>query len=238
MDALEIIRQLQQDSALRAQMRAVLLGEELLSLPELVQENSRQIAALTAKMDQVEEQIAALTTKMERVEEQIAALTSKMDQVERRLGRVEDRLGSLDGKFTEETYRRTFASRVRRVEGGLRIDSVLSSRDFDAILDSAVDSGLISEDEADRLALSDTVALGHMAKTGEQVAVVGEIASTVHIDDVLRALERAEIAARATGRRAVPVVMGQKAEVIRDALHPGVWLIENHDVKELLGDLG
>lgn len=224
MDALEIIRQLQQDSALRAQMRAMLLGDELLSLPELVQENSRQIAALTVIL--------------ERVEEQIAALTERMDQVERRFGRVEDRLGNLDGKFIEETYRRTFASRVRRIEGGLRIDSVLEGRDFDAILDTAVDSGSISEDEADRLALSDAVALGHMAKTGEQVAVVAEIASTAHIDDVLRALERADIAARATGRRAVPVVMGQKAEVIRDALHPGVWLVENHNVRELISDLG
>ena len=44
MDALEIMRQLQQDPALKAQLRTALLGEEILSLPELVRENSRQIA--------------------------------------------------------------------------------------------------------------------------------------------------------------------------------------------------
>ena len=46
MDTLEIIRQLQADPALKAELRAVLLSEEVLGLPELVRENSRRIAAL------------------------------------------------------------------------------------------------------------------------------------------------------------------------------------------------
>ena len=47
MDALDIIRQLQADPALKAELRAVLLGEEVLGLPELVKENSRRKAALS-----------------------------------------------------------------------------------------------------------------------------------------------------------------------------------------------
>lgn len=228
MDTLEIIRQLQQDPALKAELRAVLLGDEILSLPDLVKENSRQIAALAVKMERVEEQIAENSR-------QIAALVERMDQNDRRLGRVEDRISHLDGRFTEDKYRRTFGSRVRRVAGGLRIDSLLEGRDLDAILDRAVESGSISNDEAERLALSDVFALGHMAENGEQVAVVGEIGQTVHVDDVLRAIERADIAKRATGRRSVPIVMGQKAGVIRNAKHPGVWLVEDNKTRELIG---
>lgn len=49
---------MQNDPALKAQLRAIILGEELQSLPKLVAENSRQIAELTQKMDRVENQIA------------------------------------------------------------------------------------------------------------------------------------------------------------------------------------
>ncbi len=67
--------------------------------------------------------------------------------------------------------------------------------------------------------------------------MAAEIASTVHIDDVARARRRAEIAGRATKRRGIPVVMGEKAEVIKDASHAGVWLIENNKTRELLGGI-
>ena len=58
MDILEIIRQLQADPALKAELRAVLLGEEVLGLPELAKDNSRHFAALTDQMERVDEQIA------------------------------------------------------------------------------------------------------------------------------------------------------------------------------------
>ncbi len=44
MGALGIIRRMESDPALRARLRTVLLGEEVLTLPALVAENSRQIA--------------------------------------------------------------------------------------------------------------------------------------------------------------------------------------------------
>ncbi len=78
MDALEIMRQLQQDPALKAQLRTALLGEEILSLPELVRENSRQIAENSR-------QIAALTERMDRVEAQIAENSRQIASLARRV---------------------------------------------------------------------------------------------------------------------------------------------------------
>ena len=51
MDTLEIIRQLQADPALKAELRAFLLGEEVLGLPELVKDNSQQIATLVERKE-------------------------------------------------------------------------------------------------------------------------------------------------------------------------------------------
>ena len=224
MDALEIIRQMQQDPALRAEMRAVLLGEELLSLPELVQENSRQIAENSR-------QIAALAERMDQ-------LADVVGQHDARLVRVEDRLGQLQGDITEDKYRRSFASRAAKIEGKLRVSKVLSPEELADLSFTAADNGLVSNDEADQLLRTDAVAFGTIRATGEEVTLVAEIANRVHVDDVVRAVERAKIAGRAVpNRRAIPVVMGPEAEVIRDKAYSGVWLVENHETRELVGGI-
>lgn len=224
MDTLEIIRQMQKDAALRAEMRAVLLGEELLSLPELVKENSRQIAENSR-------QIAALTERMDQ-------LTEIIRHHDGRLVRVEDRLGQLQGDITEDKYRRSFASRAARIEGRVRVSKVLSPQEVDDLGYEASQSGLISDDEAGQLLRADAVAFGTVRATGEEITLVAEVANRVHVDDVVRAIERAKIAARALpNRRAIPVVMGPEAEVIRDKAYSGVWLVENHETRELVGGI-
>ena len=216
MDTLEIIRQLQQDPALKAELRAVLLGEEILSLPALVRENSRQIAENSRQM---------------------AALIERMDQNDRRLSKVEDRLGHLNGKFTEEMYRRAFATKVADIEDRIRRVKVLSRPDQADLSFDAVDKNLIDEAEAQELRDADVVAEGRIRSTGEEVTLVAETAHTVHVDDVLRAIKRADIASRATNRRCIPVVMGEKADVIKDTSYSGVWLIEKNQTRELLGEI-
>ena len=245
MDALEIIRQMQQDPALKAEMRAVLLGEEFLTLPELVQENSRQIAensrqiaALSIGMDQ-------LTARMDQLAERMDQVAARMDQLadiirlhDARLIRVEDNLGQLQGDITEDKYRRSFASRAAKIEGRMRVSKVLSPGELADLSFTAADSGLVSDDEADQLLLADAVAFGTVRATGEEVILVAEVANRVHVDDVVRAIERAKIAGRAVpNRRAIPVVMGPKAEVIRDKAYSGVWLVENHEARELVGGI-
>ncbi len=216
-------------------VRMEILGEELLSLPDLVKENSRQIAensrqiaALTERVDENSRQIAALTERMDENSRQIAELTQTVR-------RLDSRLGHLDGRFTEEVYRQAFATKVVNIDGKIRRVKIFSrSEQVDLSFDAA-DEGLITEDEASELSVADVVAEGRIRSTGEMVTLVAEIAVTVHKDDVTRALRRAEVASRATKRRCIPVVMGERAEVIRDTSYPGVWLVERDDIRELTG---
>ena len=69
MDTLEIIRQLQADPALKAQLRAVLLSEEVLGLPE----------------------------RIERVDEQLEKLVQVAQSHDKRLQRLENQVGEIDG---------------------------------------------------------------------------------------------------------------------------------------------
>ncbi len=232
----DLLKALREHPEWKEAVRIEILGEELLSLPDLVKENSRQIAENSRLIAENSRQIAENSRKIAELGERIDQLTEIMRQHELRLARVEDRLSSVVGDITEEKYRRTFASRVRKVESGtLRIDTVLSPEELSKAVDNASAKSMISEDEADELAVADVVAFGHISTTGEEVTVVAEISNTLHIHDVLRAIERANIAAKAvSNRRAIPVVMGPNSNALTHMDHPDVWLVENHSARQLI----
>jgi archaellum component FlaC len=97
---LKFLELLDRDPAFREEVRRKLLTDELLALPERVerlrleihkefervwraiQENNRQIAALTERMERVETQIATLAQQVQENSRQIAALTERMERVE------------------------------------------------------------------------------------------------------------------------------------------------------------
>ncbi len=68
MDTLAIIRELQADPGLRAQLRAVLLSEEILQLPQLVADNGRDIRALREVVASIERRQESLERRQESLE--------------------------------------------------------------------------------------------------------------------------------------------------------------------------
>ena len=81
MDTLEIIRELEHDEALRASLRAVILGDELLSLPD-------QMRLLTAEVQKLAE-------AQQRTDETVRELVEAQKQTEWRLDRTEKILAEL-----------------------------------------------------------------------------------------------------------------------------------------------
>ena len=182
MDALEIMRQLQQDPALKAQLRTALLGEEILSLPELVRENSRQIAENSR-------QIAALTERMGQVETQIASLAKRVDS---------NIVHVLEMKF----YQRVEDYCDEVVDNA----KVLRFREIDALL--ARTSPAIRDKARRRLRKADAVVDGKRAGSTKKVTAVVEISSVVGIDDVERAVAGAALLEEA-GVNSLAVVAGE-----------------------------
>ncbi len=108
-DAHEIIVQLQGDPALLAQMRAVLLTEELLVLPELVGRLEQRIleseARLSARLDQLtaalqdlERTVIRITALLETLIGRVEALTDGQTRLEVRLDGMEARLDGMDAR--------------------------------------------------------------------------------------------------------------------------------------------
>jgi archaellum component FlaC len=147
-------------------------------LSQQVQENSRQIAALTECMDRVEAQIAALTERMDRVEAQIAALTERMD-------RVEAQIAKLTGEVQKQGERLDDVSGVAAEAGAYReITLWLRSRRAE------IAGEYLPGDLQDRLGVS-PVLDGVMLLRGDSgyVFLVYEITFTIALRDVRRIAE-------------------------------------------------
>lgn len=164
MDALGIIRQLEDDVALRAQLRAVLLGDELLELPGL----SRQMHA----------SLEALVQAQVRTEERLVQF---QDAAEQRFRALESEVGTLKGMTFEARVQmnpRRFVPR-QLARGARKLDD----ERFDRLLD-ALDTAHATDVE-----LAD--ALIEARIDGTDVVLVVEVAWMAHVDDVQRAARRA-----------------------------------------------
>ena len=232
----DFLRALREHPEWKEAVRMEILGQELLSLPNLVKENSEQISRLNIVIEHLTDRVDRLAKIAVQHDHRLQQVENRLERVEDRLQRVEDRVGYLQGDFTEDKYRKSLASRASKIEGRIKITNILSPSEVDDLIYEASVDGIISENEADQLSRADSIALATVRSTGEEITLVTEISQRIHIDDVIRAQERAAIAARViSNRRAIPVVMGPEGEVIRDKSFPGVWLIENYSTRELIG---
>ncbi len=96
MDTLAIIRELQADPGLRAQLRAVLLSEEILQLPQLVADNGRDIRALREVVASIERRQESLERRQESLERGQESLVKGQESLVKGQESLERRQGSLE----------------------------------------------------------------------------------------------------------------------------------------------
>ena len=108
MDTLEMIRQLEADPGLRAQLRVLLLTEEVLQLPQLVAENGRDIRELRLVAEATLERLGSL----ERGQEELLGRVGSLERGQERLERGQE---GLERSFQSL---RTEVGRLSAVVGG------------------------------------------------------------------------------------------------------------------------
>ncbi|MHB1711231.1 MAG: hypothetical protein ACYCV7_07490 [Acidimicrobiales bacterium] len=109
MDTLDIIRQLETDPGLRTQLRAVLLTEEILQLPHLVAENSRDIRDL-------KEVVAENSRDIRDLKEVVASLVQGQASLERGQASLERGQASLErGQASLERGQESLRKEVGRL---------------------------------------------------------------------------------------------------------------------------
>ena len=142
-----------------------------------------------------------------------------------RIGKIDDRLGAVEGEMLEWRYERRAAAYLSRLARKLRVIDRSTLADT---LDDAVDEGRLSQAERDTVMEADLVLSGQRRDTLADSYFVVEVSVGVGLSDVQRAADRASILAK-LGRPAVPVVAGKAVndQAKAAAENMGVWQVLN-----------
>ena len=244
----ELVRLLEQHPEWRADLRRLILSDDLLELPTAVREladaqrrTEEQLAALVEAQRRTEERLATLEQRMaelaeaqRRTEERLAELDQRLDQLTlaqhdltlamralvERVDRNETRLDEMVGVSLEQKYRSHTGGYFGRL---LRRARPLSQDELDDLIDSAIESGTLRERDGDELRWADIIVRGRRREDGEPAFLAVEVSYGIGTDDVMRAADRADILRRV--RPATGVVAGEwiTGEAKRAAKAAGVW---------------
>jgi hypothetical protein len=237
-DYLDLVRLLEGHPEWRAELRRLLLTDELLALPELVRELVEAQRRTEERMGQVEGQLAALaqaqqlteeaqrhtaecldhlTATVEQLAEEVGSLRLAQQQTDEQIRnlieaerQIVTRVNELRGQMLEMKYRDRAGAYFGRL---LRRPQIVTS---DTLWDE-VEAHLPREEFSDVL-LVDLIVRGRPLSAPEapEVWLAVEVSAVVDTHDVARARRRAELL-RQAGRRAIPVVAGERATLDAEA---------------------
>ena len=176
----------------RAELRRLVLTEELLALPQIVHD-------LAEAQQRTEQQVAQLT-------QQVVQLVEAQWRTERQINRLQDTVGELKGIVLEERYRHHAFAYFSRL---VRRTHALTEDELVALLEDAVAGDRLSEDGMDEIVRADVVVRGQRRDSPGEVYLVVEVSWGVGPGDVERAVRRAALLAQ-TGLQTMPVVAGER----------------------------
>jgi hypothetical protein len=204
-DFRDLVELLEQHPEWRAELRRLVLTEELLALPQAVRELVDAQQRTAQRLERLEATVQALADAQHQTEQKIAQLVDAHLRLERRMERVEGSVGDLKGVTLEiRYYNRAFAYFARMV----RRAHALSGDELHALLEPAIAQGMLSEEGADDVIQADVVVWGRRRDDGSEVYLVVEVSWGVGTGDVERAVRRASLLAQ-TGLQTLPVVAGE-----------------------------
>jgi DNA repair exonuclease SbcCD ATPase subunit len=235
-DLQDLIGLLEQHPGWKSALRASLLGDDVLQLPAVVRELAeaqkrteqrvdvlaQRLDALTQRVDALTRQVAELVEAQKRTEQRIEELAEAQKRTEERIGRLEDRVGALEGSDLERTYRERSYAFFQRI---LKAIHVVAPRDLQKMLDDAVDAGRIAEDEKEEILYADVIVSGR--RDGQSAYLVAEVSATVRVHDVERAIRRSQLLGKASGVPALAAVAGRgiQSDAETEARARGVWRV-------------
>ena len=201
----------------RAEMRRLVLSDDILKLPQEIRELSqivREFAEASRRHDerlmQLETEIAEVNKRNEarftRVETDIAEIKGDVSVLKSDVSVLKSDVAGMKGENLERRVREhtfVFLSRfARRVK-------LVSESDFGRLIEDAVEEERLREEEAEDLKWLDIVALGQDREQRTELYLACEVSSSVSEYDLARAVSRAALLQKATGVKTMPVILGK-----------------------------
>lgn len=190
-DLHDLIRLVETHQEWRAELRRVLLTDELLNLPQVVKE-------LALKFELLTEEVRKLAEEQRKLAESLRQLA---DTVQILIIDVADTKGFVLEMRYERRAHAYFDKLLRRLH-------VLSQEELNERLEDACEKGVITDDERHDVLLADLVATGRREPDRVQTHMVAEVSAKIDSRDVERALRRAQTLAK-LGTPVMAVVAGK-----------------------------
>ena len=216
-DISDLVRILREDPDWAEAVRSVLLTQELKFLPErfdkfveLTRENHELV---NRRLERLEEGQQRLEEGQQRLEERQQRLEEGQQRLEREIETLKTDVGTLKGSDIERRARENILN-IAKNELGLSRGSILLARgrntdpEFLGSINNAEVLSLITEEQADHVLLADIIIRARRGVDRRYAHGVFEVSSTIGLNDIRRARERADAVAAATGEEAVAAVIG------------------------------
>lgn len=232
----DLIRLLQERPEWRADLRRLVLTDELLALPELVRELVQAQQRTEVRVGRLEETLIALTEAQQRTEARVGqlaesleslraetehrfqelataqlTLTKRIDDLREAVHTLGDRTYALTtdvGELKGSDLERRYRERpFAYFQRLIRQAHTLSGDELNAILDRAVTAGQLTEEDVDEIVWADAIVRGRRREDDQEVFLVVEASWGVGPYDVQQAERRAKLLAKA-GIITLPVVAG------------------------------
>ena len=230
-DINDLVRIIRDDPGWAEVIRGVLLGQELLELPErfaeFVQLTNDNFRLVHQRLEQLEADVAGLKTDVAGLKTGMTGLKTGMTglgaEMENGFRAVNGRLDNMMGltyEYKVEKNIRTIANQrlgVRQARTRKGPFAGFPSELTDAF-DQAEKDGVITPAQNDELDSSDLILHGTDVETGERVNIAVEVSVTIGDEDIERAARRAGILERASGESAVAAVIGAHIDAARTIL--------------------
>jgi hypothetical protein len=211
----DLVEILETQPSWRAELRRLVLTDEILNLPKEMRELAQIVRELAetsrrneARFARIEGDIGTLKTDVAVLKTDVAVLKTDVAGL---------RGSDLEWKVRERpfVYFSRFARRLR----------VVDDAELGDLLEDAMEQGRITDAEADQVKLLDAVARGLDRTTNDPLYLVAEVSSVVHEYDLERVVARAELFHKATGLPVLPIVVGK---IIRAELRAQVESLNAH----------
>jgi hypothetical protein len=225
----DLVRLLEQRPEWRAELRRLLLSDEILSLPDVVRELAHEVRLLAEAQKRTDEQLLQLEEQIRELvhaHKELVYAHKELVQWHKLTAATVDFLrsevGEIKGDNLERRYRERAASYFQSV---LRRIRVVDHQRLGLLLDDAVDAGRIPPEDRQDLLGTDVVVAG--LRDGREVYLVAEVSGVVTFTDARRAFRRAAILEAATGLPVLPAVAGHRLSDDRDTQEEAarVWRV-------------
>ena len=219
-------------------IRAVLLGKDLLDLPqqlaEFVQLTNQRLQQLETRHDTLDDRLTRFIEATDRnfqlVHDRMGQMNAWMNQMNAWMNQMNVRINQVDGKLDNRfgiTYeykvqknipalaaRYLNVRRTRVLLGGL----IMMDAELEELIEQADDDGVITDQQNTELRLIDLIFTCRRRADGVNMHVVAEISVTINDNDIIRAAKRAIILESVIGRPVMPAVVGTNIDDTRTAL--------------------